>query len=91
MYHYFHYIDFSIYIHFLHKSYKNSSKTTPKSFSFGSLDYTNIIFSFSSSFFANISLKNISCEILGSTKQKKVGGVGTFSYFVKESSSFVSS
>jgi hypothetical protein len=89
---YFHYIDFSIYIHFLHKSYKNSSKTAPKFFSFGSPDYTNIVFSFGFSFFANISLKNISYEMFDSMKQKKEReGVRMFSYFVMESLSFVSS
>jgi hypothetical protein len=88
----FQYINFSIYIHFLYKRYKNFFKSTPKSFSLRSPDYTNIVFSFSSSLFANISLKNISYEMSSSMKQKKIeGGVRTFSYFIKESLSFVSS
>jgi hypothetical protein len=65
----------------LYKSYKNFYKTTPNPFSFVS------------SLFADISLKNLSYKVFSSLKQGKteVKSKDVISYFVEESRSFVSS
>jgi hypothetical protein len=75
---------------FLHKKYDNSFRTLPKIYSFGSPNYTNIIFSFGSSFSTEVSLKNVSYEYLVTTSRKKAE-VKIFSYIIKKIPRFISS
>jgi hypothetical protein len=74
--------------YFLHKNYKNASKKLPEIYSFGSPDFTNVIFCYGSSFYADVSLKIASYEYSVATR-KKEAEVKIFSYFVKKCSSFV--